>query len=114
MSLLTEQYEPFYIMDKTTTPDGYGGVITVWVEGAEIEAVLTPDGGIEQLTAQQRGWTGSYTVITPRTVVLMDNDVIKRVSDNKVFRIKSDGTDNKTPRSAGLDMRSVKAEDYTL
>ena len=114
MSLLSEAYEACVIMDKTTQKDGYGGVVTVWTEGASIEAAIVPDGGVEQLVAQQKGWTGSYTVITPRSVVFMDGDVFKRVSDGKTFRVKSDGTDDNTPASAGLDMRQVKAEDYTL
>lgn len=114
MSLLSEAYEPCVIMDKTTEKDGFGGVVTVWVEGAEVKAVITPDGGVEQLTAQQRGWTGSYTVITPRSVMFMDGDVFKRLSDGKTFRVKSDGTDDKTPKGAGLDMRQVKAEGYAL
>lgn len=112
MSLLSEAYEPCVIMDKTTEKDGYGGVVTVWKEGAEIEAAIVQDGGIEQLTAQQRGWNGSYTVITPRTIIFMDGDVFKRISDGKMFRVTSDGTDDKTPKSAGLDMRKVKAEGF--
>lgn len=114
MSLLSESYEPCVIMDKTTEKDGFGGVVTVWKEGAEIEASIVPDGGVEQLTAQQRGWNGSYTVTTPRAVVFMDGDVFKRVSDGKTFRVKSDGTDAKTPPGASLDMRQVKAEGVTL
>lgn len=114
MSLLEEAYENCVIMDKTTERDGYGGVVTVWKEGAEIMAAITVDGGVEQLTAERRGWTGSYTVNTPRSVLLMAGDVFKRVSDGRTFRVKSDGTDDKTPASAGLDMRTVKAEDYKI
>ena len=112
MSLLTEYMEPCVIMDKTTSKDGYGGVITTWTEGASIDASITPDGGMNQLVAQQNGWNGSFSVITRKTVVLRNGDVIKRVSDNKLFRIMSDGDDNKTPNSAALNARSVKAEEY--
>lgn len=114
MSLLQEAMTPCVIMDKTTAPDGYGGVVTMWSEGAAIDAAITPDGGTEQLVAFQRGWTGSYSVITKKSVVLMSGDVIKRKSDNMTFRIKSDGPDNKTPGSAALDARLVKAEGITL
>ena len=114
MSLLTEAMTACVIMDKTTQKDGHGGVITVWAEGAAIDAAIAPDGGVEQLVAQERDWNGSYTIITKKSVMLMDGDVVKRVSDNKTFRVKSDGTDNKTPNSAGLNMRAVKAEEITL
>lgn len=114
MSLLTEAMTACVIMDKTTQKDGHGGVITVWAEGAAIDAAIAPDGGVEQLVAQEREWNGSYTIITKRSVVLMQGDVVKRVSDNKTFRVKSDGTETNTPQSAGLDMRSVKAEEVDL
>lgn len=114
MSLLKEAMTACAIMDKITSPDGYGGVITTWQDGAEIYAAITPDGGVEQLVAFQRGWTGSYNIVTSKSVVLMSGDVIKRKSDSMTFRIKSDGTDNKTPDSANLDARLVKAEAITL
>jgi len=114
MSLLSEAFVPCVLMDKTTAPDGYGGVVTVWKEGAEISAAIVLDGGVEQLTAMQRGWTGSYTVTTRKNVVMLEGDVFKRLSDGKAFRVKSDGTDNKTPESTGLDMRQVKAEEIKL
>lgn len=114
MSLLTEAFVPCAIMDKTTEKDGYGGVVTVWKEGAEVECAIVPDGGVEQLVAMQRGWTGSYTVTTKKTVVFLDGDVFKRLSDGKTFRVKSNGTDTQTPDSASVDVRWVKAEEIKL
>lgn len=114
MSLLDESFESCCIMDKTTEKDGYGGVVTVWKDGAPVECAIIPDGGVEQLTAMQRGWTGSYTVGTRKSVVFQNGDVFKRLSDGKTFRVKSDGTDTKTPGSASIDLRWVKAEEVTL
>ena len=114
MSLLTKSFTTCVIMDKTTEKDGYGGVITIWKDGAEVECSIVPDGGVEQLVAMQRGWTGSYTVTTRKNVVFLNGDVFKRLEDGKVFRVKSNGTDTKTPDSATLDMRQVKAEEVTL
>ena len=42
------------------------------------------------------------------------HDVIKRLRDNKFFRITSDGEDKFTPSSASLDMRQVSAEEWSL
>lgn len=114
MSLLENAFFPCVIMDKTTEKDGYGGVITVWKDGAEVQCAIVPDGGVEQLAAMQRGWTGSYTVTTKKKVVFLDGDVFKRLSDGKTFRVKSDGTDTKSPDTATIDARWVKAEEVTL
>ena len=40
MSLLTEAMEPCCYIDKTTQNDGYGGVETVWVDGAVFDAAF--------------------------------------------------------------------------
>ena len=45
---------------------------------------------------------------------LQARDIFKRLEDNKIFRVTSDGDDNKTPAGARLNMRQVTAEEYTL
>ena len=64
MSLLSEAYEAFIIMDRRTVPDGYGGVETTWTEGAEIQAAATYNSSVEALTAQAAGATALYTITT--------------------------------------------------
>lgn len=115
MSLLTDAYEPFVIMDrKSTRPDGYGGPVYTWEEGAQIEAAATFDSSMQARIGGVQGVTSLYTITTSRAVTLEYHDVIKRLSDEKVFRITSDGTDKKTPLAAHLDMRQVTAEEYKL
>lgn len=114
MSLLTESMTPCVLLDKKTTPDGYGGVITTWTDGAEIQAAIVLDNSIQALQAMQQGVTGVYTVTTEKTVVLRFNDVFRRISDGKVFRVASNGDDKATPASAGLNMRQVRAEEYNF
>lgn len=114
MSLLSESYEACTILDKTTRADGYGGVVTDWTDGAEIQASVVLDDSIEAVKAQAAGAKNLYTVTTSRTVVLMFHDVFRRESDGKTFRVTSDGTDKKTPTSAGLDMRQVRAEEWSV
>ena len=114
MSLLDEMMEPFHIMDKVTTDDGYGGVTTEWKEGAVIDGVATFDSSMQARAAEKQGVTSMYTVTTPKSVVLQYHDVIKRDRDGKVLRITSDGDDKYTPASAGLNMRQVSAEEFVI
>lgn len=111
MSLLTESMEEFNYVDKTTVPDGYGGVATAWQVGAAFIAAAVLDNSMEARRAEKEGVTSLYTIITKRNITLIYGDVIRRNSDGKLFRITSDGTDKKTPGSAGLDMRAVSAEE---
>lgn len=114
MSLLSDALEEFVMMDKTTEPDGYGGVRPRWAEGAPFSAAATFDTSMEARVADQQGVTSLYTITTGKAINLQYHEVIKRVSDQKVFRVTSDGDDKKTPESATLDMRQVTAEEWKI
>ena len=114
MSLLSQAMEDCKIMDKTTVEDGYGGVITTWTEGASIKAAIVLYDSIQAVTAQAQGANNIYTITTEKTVVLRFHDVIKRLSDGKTFRSTADGDDKKTPDSARINMRQVRAEEFVI
>jgi hypothetical protein len=113
MSLLTESMEKCVFLDKKRVPDGEGGYIVKWEEGAEFQASIVFDTSMEARTAEKAGVTSLYTVSTPRNTVLEYHDVFKRISDNKVFRVTSDGDDKHTPNRATFQISQVTAEEYT-
>lgn len=114
MSLVDNAMETAIIMDKQTTPDGYGGVKTSYVEGAEISIAFSFDASTYARIAQQEGVTNRYTLTTRKNINLQYHDVIKRIRDDKIFRVTSDGDDNLTPSTSSLNMRQVEAEEWTL
>jgi head-tail adaptor len=114
MSLLTLAMTDCVMMDRVTTPDGYGGYIKTWNEGAPIQAAIVENNSMESIAAQHAGVTSIYTITTKRAINLQYHDVLKRLSDGKIFRITSDGDDVFTPRTASLDMRNVTAEEWEL
>ena len=114
MSLLTDTFESFAMMDKTTVEDGYGAFISHWTQGAEFSAAATFDSSIQARIAGVQGVTSLYTITTTKAITLEYHDVVKRLSDGKILRVTSDGQDKKTPASATLNMRQVSAEEFTL
>ncbi len=114
ISLLDDAFEDCVILDKTTQKDGYGGVVTTYVDGAPIEAAIVFDSSLAARTASVQGVKDLYTVTTRRNVVLQFHDVIRRQKDGKILRITTDGKDKETPQGAGLDMRVVNAEEFTI
>lgn len=114
MNLIESMSEEYIMMDKTRTPDGEGGFIVNWNEGARFSAAVTMDSTMQAVIAQHQGVTSVYTVTTNRNVVLEYHDVIKRASDGRVFRITSDGIDKKSPMVSSLDIRQVTAEGWEL
>lgn len=114
MSLLSEAMEACVMVDKRTVEDGYGGFITRWVDGARFSAAIVLDDSIQAQQAMSQGVTGVYTVTTEKPINLQYRDVFRRVRDGKIFRVATDGDDKKTPDSAGLNMRQVRAEEWSL
>lgn len=114
MSLLSEAMEKCIMLDKRTVPDGYGGIITTWTEGAEFLSAIVFNSSMEARTASVQGVTSLYTVTTEKSINLQYHDVFRRERDGKVFRVTSDGDDNATPASATLNMRNVTAEEWQV
>ena len=111
MSLLSNAMEECVLMDRTSRPDGYGGVIFEWVDGAEFLAAIVFDSSMQARTAEQQGVSSLYTVTTSRNINLQYHYIFRRIRDGKLFRVTSDGDDKYTPLSASLDMRQVTAEE---
>lgn len=115
MSMIEESMEPVCFMEKTRTPDGEGGFITVWTEGTEFNASITFDTSMQARVADKQGVTSLYTVTTAKNAKLEYHDVLKRLSDGKVFRITSDGDDKQTPlRAVFGPYLQVTAEEWIL
>lgn len=112
MSLLDDAFTACVMMDKTTQPDGYGGEIKSWVDGASFQAAIVFDSSMQARTAEAQGVTSLYTVTTRKNKTLEYHDVFRRLSDGKIFRVTSDGDDKYTPDDATLNMRQVTAEEF--
>ena len=116
MSLLDAAMTKCVIMDKTTKPDGQGGTLHTWVDGVEINAAFVFASSVEARIAAKQGVTSLYTVTVPKAVTLDYHDVLRRLSDGKIFRITSNGDDLKTPDSASklLQVRQYTAEEWVI
>lgn len=114
MSLLKDFLEKFVLVEKKITPDGLGGYSTEWVDGEKLVASITFDNSTQAQIAAAQGVTSLYKITTEKDVVLYFHDVVRRVSDGKIFRVTSDGDDKFTPKTASLNMRQVTAEEWAL
>ena len=114
MSLLSDAMTACTRLDRVTQSDGRGGIVTVWADGASFNAAIVFDSSMEARRAEAQGVKALYTVTTSRGINLQYHDIFRREEDDKIFRVTSDGDDKKTPVAAGLDMRQVTAEEWTL
>ena len=102
------------MMDKTTAPDGIGGITNVWTEGAAFKAAIVKDTTLAARTAEKQGVTEIYTVTVDKALSLAFHDVFKRVSDGAIFRVTSNVIDSKTPSVASFQFGQVNAERWEL
>ena len=110
MSLLTDSMESFCMMDRTSAPDGYGGLIQSWVDGAEfLAAIDLPDSSVADI-ADKLTERINCNVITGRAISLSVNDYVKRKRDGRLFHILQSGDDRGAPPISSIDARSHKAE----
>lgn len=110
--LIDSEMERCVMLDRSTSPDGYGGFTSAYTAGAAFEAAIIHDSSLQARVAAVQGVTGLYSILTKKNVNLQFHDVFYRASDNKVFRVTEDGDDKKTPSSAGLNLRQVSAEEW--
>ena len=114
MSLLSQAFEDFTVMNKTTVDDGYGGTTKQWTEGITIKGAMVINNSAQQKIAESLNAIGAYTFIVKKNVLLDFHEVLKRERDSKYFRLVNDSDDLKTPDSASLNMREYSAEEYVL
>ena len=115
MSMIEESMEACAFMQKVAMPDGEGGFITQWTEGAGFQASITFDTSMQARIGDKQGVTSLYTVTTAKNAKLEYHDVMKRLRDGKIFRITSDGDDKQTPVRARFGQYlQVTAEEWVI
>lgn len=114
MNLIKETMTDVVLLDKKRAPDGQGGFIVSWVESVVFQAAITFDVSMESRIAEQQGVSSRYTITTSKSAKLVYHDIIKRLSDGKVFRVTSDGDDKQTPKVASFQFLQVTAEEWVL
>lgn len=114
MSLIDNMMTPCCFVDKIRSPDGEGGFVTQWQDGAVFDAAITLDSSLAARIAEHDGLKNVYTITTRRNVTLEFHDVIRRLSDGKTFRTTSESYDKRSPAVSGLDMAQVSAEAWEL
>lgn len=114
MSLLDDFKESCVLLDRTTSRDEYGSFVTEWRDGAPFEAIFRFDNSTAERVAAAQGVKNLYSILVARDAPLRKFDVLRRLSNDQVYRVTSDGKDNKTPVSASLNLKMFSAEEWTL
>lgn len=111
--LIKDQTVLCCFMNKAIVPDSVGGYKTKWTPGADFEAVITENTSLEATIAGLQTEQTTYGLKVRSEVPIEYHTVFKRISDNKIFRVKS-AEGLAAPGISALGMRQLQAEEYEI
>lgn len=114
MSLLDDFARTCVLMEKTRTPDGAGGYITTWTEGAEFLNYQALDTSMEARRAEKEGVTSLYSALVNRDVPIEYNDFFRDRDTGETYRVTSEPKDKQAPKSASFALKYFTAERKAL
>lgn len=106
--------ETAIFLNKMVTPDGMGGWITIFTEGAEFPVLVELSGSVTQLVAEQRGFSGSYNITVHKDLPIDFHNVFKLKQSGRILRVTQDPDEQIAPESSTLDYKVGTAEKFTL
>lgn len=110
MSLLDDFARTCIIMDKTRKPDGEGGYITTWAEGAKFTNHQALDTSMDARIAEQQGVASVYSALVSVNVPIEYGDVFKDSQTGHYFKVTSRPEEKQAPKSASFALKYFTAE----
>jgi hypothetical protein len=107
MNLLDAFSRRCCIMDKTTKPDGEGGYVVEWTEGAEFDNFVSLDSSLEARRAEAEGVTSVYTGVVNRDVPIEYGSIYKDVETGAYYRVTSRPEEKQAPKTASSMLRNL-------
>lgn len=114
MSLLDDFARTCVLMEKKRVPDGAGGYIVEWTEGAEFTNYQDLNSSMEARRAEKEGVTSLYSALVEKSVPIEYNDVFKDKTTGETYRVTSNPEDKQAPRSSTLPLKYFTAEKWSL
>lgn len=111
--LIDSMRQEFVFVDRRRVPDGEGGYITEWVDGASFTGAMVYDNSLQARTAEKQGVTSLFTLTVDIKIPLEYHDVFRRVSDGATFRVTSED-EKRTPQTATFQFKQLNAEKWRL
>ena len=110
--LFEEAMEACVLLMEKHTPDGSGGTVTAWEDGASFRAAVVLDTSAGIVAGDMARAQNVYSVYVDPADALSYHAVFRRVSDGRVFRVSSDG--KTAPARASFRLSVCTAEEWEV
>lgn len=107
---LSDYMKPFVMLNWISEPDGLGGILWRWEDGAPFDGGLVLNTSTEMQLAHQTGSRSLYTLTTYAAIRFEPGDVVKRLEDEAMFRITSFSPDKMAPATSSIQTAEVSCE----
>ena len=108
MSLLDDFAHKCVLMEKTRRPDGAGGYIVAWAEGAEFLNYRALDTSMDARRAEKEGVTSVYSALVNKAVPIEYGDYFRDKTTGDTYRVTSNPEERSAPKSAGPMIQGLK------
>lgn len=110
MSLLDDFSRTCILMKKIQKPDGEGGDITEWVDGAEFLNYQAMDTSMEARRAEKEGITSVYSALVDKSLAIKYGDYFKDKTTGETYRVTSNPEEKQAPKAASFSLKYCTAE----
>lgn len=102
-SLLDDFARECVLIEKTRQPDGEGGYMTVYTEGASFKNYQAINQSMEARIAEKQGVTSIYSGMVDVDFPIEYNDLYRDKETGFIYRVTSNPDERKAPKSSGLN-----------
>lgn len=110
MSLLDDFARTCVLMEKKRVPDGAGGYMVQWEEGAEFINYQALDTSMEARIAEKEGVTSLYSALVRADFQIEYNDYFRDKITGNTYRVTSNPKEKVAPKSASFALKYFTAE----
>nr|DAG17049.1 MAG TPA: head closure knob [Caudoviricetes sp.] len=114
VSLLNDFARKCILLDKSRVPDGAGGYVVTWSDGAEFLNYQSVDTSMEARRAEKEGVTSVYSALVDKSVPIEYGDYYKDVESGETYRVTSDPEAKRAPRSSSFELKFFTSERKAL
>ena len=110
MAILDDFGKPCVILEKKRQPDGEGGYITDWLDGAEFTNYQALDASMEARRAEKEGVTSVYSALVDLSAPIEYGDYYRDKETGLTYRVTSNPEEKQAPASASFRLKYFTAE----
>lgn len=102
MSLLDDFARPCVLLEKSRTPDGAGGYVTIWTDGVEFANYQMLDTSMEARRAEKEGVTSVYSVLVqkPYQSIITTSSATRRPARRTASRPSQRTSKHRSPQAS--------------